>query len=80
MGGWDQGYRSPNEVDAALEAQQRAKLTQFERRLLDVLTDIAESAGTIAAALVNEAAVDAAMARHPAGTKPHPARPGGDHV
>lgn len=47
---WGAAYETPEEMaekraqqDAALEAQQRAKLSQFERRAIDVLTDIAGS-------------------------------------
>lgn len=51
--GWGGEYQTPDEVaeqraqqDAALEAQQRAKLSQFERRVVDLLGDIAESVKT----------------------------------
>ncbi len=47
---WGAPYETPEEIaearaqqDAALEAQLRAKLSQFERRAIDVLTDIAGS-------------------------------------
>lgn len=52
---WGAAYETPEEMaekraqqDAALEAQQRAKLSQFERRVVDLLTDIAESLAVIA--------------------------------
>lgn len=52
---WGAEYQTPAELDeqraqqdAALEAQQRAKLSQFERRVVDALTDIAGSLKTIA--------------------------------
>lgn len=53
--GWDSGYKSLEEreaeQDAAREAQQRAKLSQFERRLLDTLGGILNQLGRIAAAM-----------------------------
>ena len=52
---WGAAYETPEEMaekraqqDAALEAQQRAKLSQFERRIVDLLTDIAGSLKKIA--------------------------------
>lgn len=52
---WGAEYQTPAEVDeqraqqdAVLEAQQRAKLSQFERRVVDLLTDIAGSMKRIA--------------------------------
>lgn len=51
--GWDHGYRSPDEVDAernaALEAQARAKLSQFERRQLDYLGEISATLAQLVA-------------------------------
>lgn len=52
---WGAEYQTPDEIaeqraqqDATLEAQQRAKLSQFERRVVDALTDIAGSLKKIA--------------------------------
>lgn len=52
---WGADYQTPDEIaeqraqqDATLEAQQRAKLSQFERRVVDALTDIAGSLKKIA--------------------------------
>ncbi|MCV7230716.1 hypothetical protein [Mycolicibacterium komossense] len=50
--GWDSGYKSPDELDAernaALEAQQRARMSIFEKKLLDTLGEISDSLKTIA--------------------------------
>ena len=53
-GGWGGGWTSPEDQaesdrqrDAALEAQARAKLAPFERRLLDVLGEISASLSRI---------------------------------
>lgn len=49
MGGWDGDWSSPDEQEAAraaqLEAAQRAKLSQFERRVVDSLAELVDVVG-----------------------------------
>lgn len=48
---WDQGYKSPDEIEAqqraAQLAQQQAAMTPFEKQLIDILGRIAENTAPV---------------------------------
>lgn len=60
---WDSGFKSPADREkeqlAALEARQRASLQPFERRLLDVLGEIANSLRVISCQMSPAYEIDA---------------------